>query len=96
MVYLFLAKNRSNFVSLTWKRGNSHYHIKQCLDKKSKSGEEDVKVIDSEEVTECYQTRFEDSITSMSVRDDTIVLGDVNAEIHVLNRKPDVPLSKGM
>jgi len=31
----------------------------------------------------------------MSVRDDTIVLGDVNAEIHVLNRKPDVPLSKG-
>ena len=60
------------------------------------SGDEDVKVIDSEEVTECYQTRFEDSITSMSVRDDTIVLGDVNAEIHVLNRKPDVPLSKGM
>jgi len=76
-------------------QGGILYHLKQCLEKKSISGDEDVKVIDSEEVTECYQTRFEDSITSMSVRDDTIVLGDVNAEIHVLNRKPDVPLSKG-
>ena len=32
--------------------------------------------------------------TLISVRGDKIVIGDVNAEIHVLDRKPNVPLSQ--
>ena len=32
--------------------------------------------------------------TLILVREDKIVIGDVNAEIHVLDRKPNVPLSQ--
>ncbi len=34
-----------------------------------------------------FVTRFEDNVTSLAVRDDVVIVGDVNAEIHCLDRK---------
>ena len=66
------------------------YHFKSDF----KGQKKEVAILNVEDVQECYQTRFQDSITSVSVRDDRILLGDVNAEIHCLDRTPEVPLSQ--
>ena len=59
--------------------------------------------MDGENVEEKFKTRFEvdavdnsdhNSITSISVGEDRILIGDVNAEIHCLNRSPDTPLTQ--
>merc|ERR1719219_3314420 len=50
--------------------------------------------MNSDDITECFQTRFEDNITSVSVCQDKILIGDVNAEIHCLDRNPNTPLSQ--
>lgn len=65
------------------------YHWRQSIDK-----DVGVNIINSDDISECYQTRFQDSITSVSVREDKILIGDVNAEIHCLDRKPGVPLNQ--
>ena len=64
------------------------YHLKLPLGKKN------VAIINSEDVIECFQTRFEDSITSVSITSDKILIGDVNAEIHCLDRKPNVLMNQ--
>ena len=77
------------------------YHLKHDLNKQS------IQVLDSEHVKEQFKTRFEadalddldnqnsqNSITSIAVGKDRILIGDVNAEIHCLNRSPDTPLDQ--
>lgn len=69
-----------------------HWEQKILDDPKDNAGL--VQIINSDDIEERFQTRFKDSITSVSVRQDKILIGDVNAEIHCLDRKPDVPLSQ--
>ena len=64
------------------------YHMKLDFDQKT------VDTINREDVKETFQTRYEDSITSIAIRQDRILIGDVNAEIHCLNRSPEIPLSQ--
>ena len=64
------------------------YHMKLDFDQKT------VNTINREDVQETFQTRYEDSITSIAIRQDRILIGDVNAEIHCLNRSPEIPLSQ--
>ena len=64
------------------------YHMKLELDQKT------VRTVKREDVVETFQTRFEDSITSIAIREDRILIGDVNAEIHCLDRIPEKPLGQ--
>ena len=67
--------------------------------------QQSVQVLDKEDVKEQFKTRFEEegssdlddhsnSITSIAVAKDRILIGDVNAEIYCLNRSPDTPLGQ--
>ena len=45
-----------------------------------------VEVLKIEDINDSFQTKYQDSITSIAVSDDKILMGDVNAEIHCLSR----------
>ena len=45
-----------------------------------------VEVLKIEDIKDSFQTKYQDSITSIAVSDDKILMGDVNAEIHCLSR----------
>lgn len=63
------------------------YHQPQSFDDASEDNHKAmIKVIDAKQVSEFYQTHYQDSITSIAVSQDRIMMGDVNAEIHCLSR----------
>ena len=66
--------------------GGRLFHYKQT--------EKNVVVIESNDELEKYVTKYEDSITSVTVSKDKIIFGDVNAEIHCLTRDPKTPLGQ--
>ena len=50
------------------------YHWKQNLQ------DQKVQIINSDEIKECFQTRFKDSITSVSIRHDKILIGTIHKQ----------------
>ena len=63
-----------------------HFRAPTCSSKLEKNVKNNVEILKTEDIDDSFQTKYQDSITSIAVSDDKILMGDVNAEIHCLSR----------
>ena len=63
-----------------------HFRAPTCSSKLEKNVKNNVEILKTEDIDDSFQTKYQDSITSIAVSDDKILIGDVNAEIHCLSR----------